>query len=421
MPATYPRSAQRSTHRSSDHDPSAHVSPHGAHSALARSLSVEVRKFVEEMIIPSEVVLAEDSDSSSQLQSELAEEARFAGLWGLFYPLSHGGKIASLEDYLIVAEQEGRSEFSPAIFGSHSALDAHMLLEFGTDEIRSGFLEPMVTGKAIPSYGMTEPEHSGSFPGQITTSASLSNGTWIIDGKKWFVGNTDKATFITVLARTAGADIPLGEALSMIVVPTDAPGLNIERQISILGRSLGQGEVSFSKVQVPAHHLLGTRGGGVSLIARRLGIGRLLRSMNWVGLAQRCFDLMGIRINSRRGRSARLPEKQLVRQHVAHSYQAIASARELIRLAARGLDAGRPSDVEINIAKMAASQALCITSDSAVQLHGAEGISDLTPLAGIYRIARTSRILDGSDESLISSVGRRLINFYKEKDTYYFS
>ncbi|MBN9126932.1 MAG: acyl-CoA dehydrogenase, partial [Nitrosospira sp.] len=122
-----------------------------------------------------------------------------------------------------------------------------------------------------------------------------------------------------------------------------------------------------------------------------------------------------------RGRSARLAEKQLVRQHVANAYQAIAGARELIRVAARGVDARRADDVEINVAKMAASQALCLASDSAVQLYGAEGISDLTPLSGIFRIARTSRILDGTDESLISSVGRRLIDFYKEQDAYHFA
>ena len=143
--------------------------------------------------------------------------------------------------------------------------------------------------------------------------------------------------------------------------------------------------------------------------------------MNWIGLAQRCFDLMGVRINSERGLSARLPEKQLVRQHLVKAYQSIASARELIRVAARGVDASRPSEVQINVAKMAASQALCVTSDSAVQIYGAEGISDLTPLAGIYRIARTSRILDGTDESLVSSVGRRLVNFFKDEDTYHFA
>ncbi|MBN9125198.1 MAG: acyl-CoA dehydrogenase [Nitrosospira sp. 56-18] len=391
------------------------------HTALARSLSIEMRKFVDETIIPNEARLAQDGEASSRLQSELIEKARHAGLWGLFYPFSHGGKIVSLEDYLIVAEQEGRTEYSGAIFGGHTALDAHMLLEFGTDEIRRRFLEPMVAGEAIPGYGMTEPEHGGSFPGLITTFARLSGGNWIIDGGKWFVGNAERATFITVLARTAGEDTALGNALSMIVVPTNSPGFRFERPISMMGRSLGQGEISFRGVRVPEDHLLGARGSGIDLMKRRLGMGRLLRAMNWVGLAQRCFDLMGARIHSGRGRSARLAEKQLVRQHVANAYQAIAGARELIRVAARGVDARRADDVEINVAKMAASQALCLASDSAVQLYGAEGISDLTPLSGIFRIARTSRILDGTDESLISSVGRRLIDFYKEQDAYHFA
>jgi acyl-CoA dehydrogenase len=268
---------------------------------------------------------------------------------------------------------------------------------------------------------MTEPGHGGSFPGLITTYAYLLNGSWLINGRKWFVSNTDRATFITVLARTAGEDIALGKALSMIVVPTDSPGFRIERRITMMGRSLDQGEISFSNVQVPEHNLLGTCGSGIELMGQRLSVGRLLRAMNWVGLAQRCFDLMGARINSERGRSARLPEKQLVRQHIVNAYQAIASARELIRIAARGVDAQRSNNVEINVAKLAASQALCIASDSAVQIHGAEGVSDLTPLSGIYRIARTSRILDGTDESLISSVGRRLINLYKEEGTYHFA
>lgn len=391
-----------------------------SHTEAARSLSREVRKFVDKVIIPCEPRLAEGGDSAAQLQSELTEKARHAGLWGLFYPLSHSGKIASLEDYLVVAEQEGRSEFSSAIFGSHSALDAHMLLKFGSDEIRRNFLEPMVAGEATPSYGMTEPDHGGSFPTLITTSAHLSNGNWTINGRKWFVGNADRATFVTVLARTGKEEIDTRQTLSMILVPTNSPGFSIERQIPILGRFLGQGEMSFTDVQVPEYNRLGKNDNGTELMSQRLRLGRLLRAMNWVGLAQRCFDLMGMRINSRRGLSARLPHKQLVRQHIANTYQAIASARELIRVAARGIDIQCPSDVRINVAKMAASQALCIASDSAVQLYGAEGISDLTPLSGIYRIARTSRILDGTDESLISSTGRRLIDFFKEEDVYHF-
>ncbi len=389
------------------------------HTKLARSLARQVSEFVDGMIIPNESLLAQ-AGNQSMLRSYLTNRARATGLCGLFYPLSQGGKIASLEDYLIVAEQEGRTEFSQVIFGSHTALDAHMLYEFGNEHIHAQFLQPMTGGTAIPSYGMTEPDHSGSIPSQITSSARLCNGNWHINGKKWFVSNTDRATFVTVLVRTATDEVPLNQALSMIIVPMNTPGLKVERQLTMLGCPSDQGEISFHDVQVPEHNLLGTCGGGLDLMNKRLSLGRLLRSMNWIGLAQRCLDLMGTRIHSLRGKSSRLAEKQLVRQHLVNAYQAIASARELIRIAARSVDAQNPDPIAISVAKMAASHALCITSDSAIQLHGAEGLSDLTPLSGIGRIARTSRILDGNDESLISSVGRRLISFYQHQTVYSF-
>ena len=391
-----------------------------SHTVLAKSLAEKVRKFVDELIIPNEPQLNNDRNSTFHIHSQLISQARSAGLWGLFYPLSYGGKIASLEDYLLIAEQEGRTEFSAAIFGSDTVVDAHMLAKFGSKAILKNFLEPMISGQAIPSYGMTEPERSGSIPALITTSASLANGSWLINGRKWFISNIDRATFTTVLARTAGENAALDNSLSMIIVPADTPGFRIERKISIMGSNLSQGEISFSNVTVPEQNLLGTCGSGTYLMSQRLGMGRLLRSMNWLGLAQRCMDLMGARIHSDRAKTARLADKQLVRQHFVNVYEAIASARELIRVAARHIDAQCASDIEINVAKLAASRALCIASDSAIQLYGAEGISDLTPLASISRIARASRILDGTAEALISSTGRRLIHFYKENDGYQF-
>ncbi|MDV6343412.1 acyl-CoA dehydrogenase family protein [Nitrosomonas sp. Is37] len=390
------------------------------HTTLAKSLAEKVREFVDEQIVPNESLLSKDKNIAFLLHSGLISKARSAGLWGLFHPLPYGGKIASLEDYLLVAEQEGRTEFSPTIFGSDTTLDAHMLFKFGSDEIRENFLEPLVSGTAIPSYGMTEPGRSGSIPALITTSAQLSNGNWVINGRKWFISNIDRATFTTVLARTADNGESLNKSLSMIIVPTDTPGFKIERQIRIMGSDLSQGEISFVNVKVPEQNLLGMCGSGTFLMSQRLGLGRLLRSMSWLALAQRCMDLMGARINSERGKIARLPEKQLIRQHFVNVYEAIASARELIRLAAKSIDAQFPNDIEINVAKLAASRALCIASDSAIQLYGAEGISELTPLSGISRIARASRILDGTAEALVSSTGRRLINFYKENQAYQF-
>ncbi len=390
------------------------------HRETARALAQKVREFVDEIIIPNEPQLSRPGAQALQLQSDLALEARQAGLYGLFYPLSHGGKIASLEDYLLVAEQEGRTEFSQAIFASHTALDAHMLSRFGNAIIRQQFLQPMANGEALPCYGMTEPGQSGSIPGLITTTAHLSNGRWHINGRKWFISNADRATFMTVLARTAGKETVLDHALSMIIVPADTPGFRVERQLMMMGHACGQGEVSLADVQVPEHYLIGVCGGGLELMNKRLGLGRLLRAMNWIGLARRCMDLMGGRVHSTRGKLGLLVEKQLVRQHFFNTYQAIAGARELVRIAARGVDAQCPDEIAINVAKMAASRALCIASDSAMQLYGAEGLSDLTPLYGIHRIARTSRILDGNDESLISSVGRRLISHYEHHTVYPF-
>jgi acyl-CoA dehydrogenase len=386
---------------------------------LARSLAREVREFVDTRVVPNEARLARESESSPLL-TELRAEARRAGLWGVFYPPSHGGKIGSLEDYLLVAEQEGRSEFSQGIFGSHSALDAHMLLQYGTPELKTLYLEPLAQGQAVSAYAMTEPDKGGSFPALLAASAQLEGGHWTINGRKWFVCNSERANFFTVLARTGEVDTPLSRALSMLIVPADAPGFRFERPISMLGRFLGQGELSFTDVKVPEYHLLGHAGAGIALMGKRLSIGRLLRSMNWIGLAERCLDLMGERVHSERGTASRLTDKQLVRQHFVEVYQAISGARALIRIAARGVDAGRPNDVDINVAKMAASRAVCKAADSAVQLYGAEGLSELMPIEGIFRIARTSRILDGADEALVSAVGRRLIDDYQQHGAYYF-
>ncbi|SFK47451.1 acyl-CoA dehydrogenase [Nitrosomonas aestuarii] len=389
--------------------------------ALAKLLANEVRNFIDELVIPNEQQLSRKGRRASRMISELTDQARSAGLWGLFYPYEYGGKIDSLEDYLVVAEQEGRTVFSHEIFGSHTALDARMLQKFGNETIYTKFLRPMASGNALPCYAMTEPEHSGSVPGLIRASACLSNGNWHINGRKWFVSNANNATFVTVLVRTTDDEVDIRKTLSMIIVPVESQGFKIERQISVMDSSLKQSEISFNEVQVPESNLLGVCGDGINMMNHRLGIGRLLRSMHWVGLAQRCLDMMGARIHSPRGSTARLQDKQLVRQHIAKAYHAIASAREMIRVAARGVDTQCSSNIEINIAKMAASQALCAASDSAVQIFGAEGVSELTPLSNIIRIARTTRILDGTDESLISSVGRQLIDFYKHQGVYHFN
>lgn len=400
---------------------------HGNHPLSDKAvtpLARAIKKFVDETIIPHEPELAQGDAGAIRTMEQLMKAARAAGLWGWFYPAALGGKIATLVDYLPIAEQEGRSEYGPAIFGSSSVLDVRMLHQHGSAAVGAQFLDPLVAGAVVAAYGMSEPDSNGSIPATIKTSAVLSNGSWIINGSKWFVSRVQRAAFITLVARTrdaAAGKQPAESAFSMIVVPTDAPGFKIERQLDIFGRNQGQGEISLHQVAVPEHHLLGPRERGLDLMRQRLELGRTLNAMHWTGLAQRCFDLMCARICSQRGQRARLPEKQLARRHVVEIYQAIASARAQVYLAAERIDAQCTSGnsgnsmIEVSMGKLAASRALSMAVDAAIQMFGAEGLTELTPLSSIYRSARATHIQDGADEVLISAAGKRILDAYQTR------
>ncbi|AZZ92913.1 acyl-CoA dehydrogenase [Hahella sp. KA22] len=378
-----------------------------SHSALTQ----RIRAFVNERVIPNEARLAKDDDAALALQSALTAEARAQGLWGLYYPAALGGEVATLSEYLPIAEQEGRSEFGPEIFGGRAALDARMLAMHGSDAIASRFLQPLAAGDAVSAYGMSEPDSIGSIPATINLQAQREGDGWRLDGRKWFISRARRADFITVVARTQ-ADAPPQQALSMLVMPTDAPGFSILRDLDILGRRNGQHELLFDNVWIPQDHLLGELHGGMALMKQRLCLGRSINAAHWIGLAQRCLDLLGERVNSERGRLARLPDKQLIRRLAFLTHQGIVSARGQLQLAAAKLDAGLDGDMEVNMAKIAASHALNQAADSAIQVFGAEGLCDATPLSNIFRYARATRILDGADEVLINTVGRRILEGY---------
>ena len=367
-----------------------------------------VKQFVDTQIIPHEFDLSVGDENATRIAADLSSLARQAGLFGSFYPKGHGGIVARLADYLCIAEQEGRSEFGPGILGADATLDAYMLFWHGSPEVRTRYFDPLVQGRMVCSYAMTEPDSIGSIPGTMRSRAHWQDGHWLLNGKKWFVCRSLQADFVTVVARTS--DKPVEQALSMLVVPADARGFEVLRALPVLGRMQGQGELAFTDVVVPADHVLGTPGQGIRLMQQRLALGRILRSSQWLGMAQRSFELMCERIHSPRGALARLAEKQLVRARVCNVYRHIATARALLQDAAIKFDKRIPNSVEVNIAKLAASDALSVATDNAIQIMGAEGLSDWTPLSGMYRNARTTHILDGTDDALTSSVGRTLLD-----------
>ena len=375
----------------------------------------QIRDFVHTHIIPHELTLSTLKTNTDVTHQKLQCRAKQQGLYGSFYPPSLGGRFTRLHDYLPIAEEEGRSEYGPFIFGAESTVDIHMLHKYGNSAIQQSCVVPIARGDITASYAMTEPDTSGSVPDTLQASAVLKDGHWHIQGKKWFICRADKSKFIAVVVCT-DPDQVLAKRLSVILVPVDTPGVQNTHNIHVFGQHNGQCELAFNNIKVPESFLLGSRGEGLAIIGHRLKLGRILRSTHWLGLAQRCYDVMCQRIHSERGSAIGLANKQLVRQHTVNVYQALASTRALLRTAATELDNHLPANIAVNLAKLSASHTLNLAADCAVQLFGAEGLSDRTPLASIFQTARTTRILDGADEALISSIGKDLLEQTKPND-----
>jgi acyl-CoA dehydrogenase len=296
----------------------------------------------------------------------------------------------------------------------------HMLDRYASPEVRERFLMPMVRGEAVPSYGMTEPGKTGSEVSGFTTEARFDAEWCTVRGRKWFISNADRATFITVMARSEGLGKQPKDAFSLVVVPTDAVGYAIVRKLPVLGHFTGQCEIELHNVRVPHSHLVGERGAGLAVVQQRLGLARTVRSMHWLGQAQRGFDLMCKRMRSRRVQAGHLADKQLLSQHVADSYSEISAARALVRRAAARVDQGRPH-IDLGVAKLAASRTAVSVLDRAVQIYGAEGLSDDTPLSVMYRAARSTRIYDGADEVQVSQLAPRILKTYADVDGFDFT
>lgn len=365
-----------------------------------------IRRFVDQRLLPLEPCLDAGDAKAEDCLVLLQQAVRDAGLWGQANGLAPG----RLLDYLPLAEQEGRSEYGPAVFGAEAVLDGYML-RHANPRLQREVLAPVLAGEALVSYGMSEPNSIGSIPATLTTRARWCGDHWQLEGEKWFICRAEQAAFFTVVARTAEG--PVEQALSLFVVPAGTPGLEVGERMKVLGRYQGQAPIRLSAVRLAEDQLLGQVGQGFALIQERLALGRLLRAAHWLGMAQRCFDLMGARIVSPRGALARLADKQLVRLRMVEAYQAIHAARSLLHDAATRFDQGRSNDVEANLAKLAASRALSLNVDSAIQIHGAEGLTDGTPLSGIYRHARATHFMDGTDDALVSALGRQLIGAYQ--------
>ncbi|GAA1914880.1 acyl-CoA dehydrogenase family protein [Streptantibioticus ferralitis] len=380
----------------------------------------QVREFLDEEVIPAEPELAAGGPGARATLAALQEKARANGLWALPHPRELGGHGLRLAEYLYISEIEGRSAYGPVALGSDSLLDALMLQRHAGAETRERYLDPLVRGRMTPCFGMTEPGRSGSDPSLMITRARPVGDGWVIDGRKWFCRARD-ADFITVMCRTEPLGVPHAKAFTMFLVPLPSEGFSIVQPLTVLGAEDGHCEVAFDGVRVTAEQMIGGRGEGFPVSGERLSLGRTLRAMRWLGQAQRAFDLMCTRLHQREAFGGTLASKQLLQQHVFDAYTDIRSARSQVLRAAAMLDAGQDVYVEVATAKVLASNALYQVLDRAVQVYGAEGLSDRTPLAEMFRWARATRIYDGADELHTHMVAKRILKRYEQRGSYDFS
>ncbi|MGH9104980.1 MAG: acyl-CoA dehydrogenase family protein [Acidimicrobiales bacterium] len=380
------------------------------------ALRARYRSFMEEHVYPNEEALGRQDAAAAELIGTLRARARQAGLWAPHLPPEAGGSGEGFLAYAVVNEEIGRVSWAQLIFNCQApdAGNGEILNRFGSEGQKRRWLAPLVSGEVRSFFSMTEPEVSGADPTGLRTTAVLEGGEWVLNGHKWFSSGAEGAAFGIVMAVTEPEAPPRRQA-SQIIVPADVAGLDI-KALSVLGHR-GRGwsthcEVSFSDVRVPEVNLLGVRGDGFRVAQARLGPGRIHHVMRWLGQMQRAFELMCTRALEREAFGGPLADKQTVQNWVADSAAEIHACRLMTYDAARKIDQGADARVEISLVKFYAASALSKVIDRAVQVHGALGLTDRSPLWDMYATARSAHIYDGPDEVHRMVVSRRILETF---------
>ncbi len=380
------------------------------------------RRFVREEVVPLEPqLLSQPWHVAVITLNALRVRAKALGLWAPFLPEAYGGVAMPLDAFARLSEVLGWTPYGHYVCNCQAPDVGNMelLLAFGSDEQKRAYLEPLARGDIRSCFAMTEPEHAGSNPVVLSTTATRDASEWVINGHKWFTSSADGAAFAVVMAVTDGEETRRHFRASQIIVPLDTPGYRLLRNIAVMGESGGgwssHAEVRFDDVRVPVGNLLGAQGHGFALAQERLGPGRIHHCMRWIGICERAFDLMCRYAATREIAPGEvLARKQQVEFWIAESRIEIHAARLMVldaatRMTREGQEAARE---EIAYIKVFVANTLQRVLDRAIQVHGALGMTDDTPLAWWYRHERAARIYDGADEVHKSVIARRALRRY---------
>jgi len=393
-------------------------------SPRVEALRRRIVEFMERHVYPVEAQALEEARLVRQgvpyppTLVALRAKAKAEGLWNLFLPdAEHGAGLTNWE-YGILCEEMGRSLLAPAVFNcaAPDTGNIEILHEFGTPEQKERWLAPLLEGTIRSCFSMTEPEVAGSDPTLLRTRAVKDGGSWVIDGHKWFTSGAVGASVAIVMAVTDPDAAPHLRA-SMILVPTDTPGFHLVRSVPVMGHTEGGGhcEIRYEGCRVPLANTLGPEGAGFVIAQARLGPGRIHHCMRAIGAAERALELMCRRANARVAFGGPLAEKQFVQDMIATSRMEIDQARLLTLYAAWKMDTVGKKEArqEISMIKVVAANVCMRVLDRAIQVHGALGVSDDTPLARMWRDLRMLRLADGPDEVHKAVIARRELQRFR--------
>jgi alkylation response protein AidB-like acyl-CoA dehydrogenase len=390
-------------------------------SERVRSITRQVRDFVDRDVVPLErEVFARGFSAVLEDLERLRDRAREMSLFSPHLPEAWGGGGLSLLEFAHVGEELGRSPLGHYVFHCQApdAGNMELLLQHGTPEQQERWLRPLARGEVRSCFGMTEPDFAGSNPVWLGTTARREGDDYILDGRKWFTSSAEGAAFCVVMAVTDPAAAPHARA-SMIVVPTDAGGFGIVRNLPVMGEAgegwMSHAEVQLDGVRVPIANRIGGEGDGFTLAQERLGPGRIHHCMRWIGICERAFDLMCRRAAGRElSPGDPLGTRQIVHAWIAESRAAIDAARLMVLHAAWRIDqeGARAARDDVSVIKFQVAGVLQEVLDRAIQVHGGYGLLDELPLAFWWRHERAARIYDGPDEVHKTSVARRILARY---------
>jgi len=388
---------------------------HFAFDDKTQDLIARMQAFMDEVVHPAEALAheqiqanyASDQWAIPAVIEDLKVEAKKRGLWNLFLPGEGGAGLTNLQ-YAPLAEIQGRSiQLAPPATNCAAPDTGNMevLNEFGTDEQKQRWLEPLLNGEIRSAFAMTEPDVASSDATNIETSIVRDGDEYVINGRKWWItGAMNPNCQVFIVMGKSDPTAARHRQQSMILVPRDTPGLEVVRGMHVFGYHDrdhgGHAELRFTDVRVPASNLIAGEGDGFAIAQARLGPGRIHHCMRSIGIAERAIELMCQRAQDRIAFGKPLADQGVVRDWIAESRVRLEQLRLLVLKTAWLMDTvgNKGAHTEIQAIKIATPTTVQWILDKAIQVHGGGGLSQDFPLAEMYAGVRTLRFADGPDE-----------------------